>query len=59
MSIQFRRPLLDALQDTLSKLEADSGLEIPARADLKRIIRERILALEEAQQALIETKEQN
>jgi len=49
MSIQPRRPMLDALRDTLSKLEAYSGPETPTQADLKRILRERIEDLETAQ----------
>jgi len=49
MSIQPRRPMLDALRDTLSKLEAHSGTETTTQAELKRILRERIADLEAAQ----------
>jgi hypothetical protein len=49
MSLQPRRPMLDALRDTLSKLEAHSGYETNTQADLKRILRERIADLEAAQ----------
>jgi len=43
--------MLDALRDTLSKLEAyaHTGPETSAQSDLKRILRERIADLEAAQ----------
>ena len=47
MSIQPKRPLLDALRETLAKAEADPD-ETPALADLKRILRARIAELETA-----------
>ena len=46
MSIQPSRPLLETLRDTLRKLEADPTPETENLADLKRILRERIAALE-------------
>jgi len=49
MTIQPRRPMLDALRDTLRKLEADHLPETPYLADLKRILRERIADLEATQ----------
>lgn len=45
MSIQPKRPLLDALRATLAKAEADPE-ETPTLADLKRILRARIAELE-------------
>ena len=45
MSIQPNRPLLDVLRNTLAKAEVDPD-ETPSRAELKRILRERIAELE-------------
>ena len=44
--------MLDALRDTLHKLEASSGRETRTQADLKRILRERIAELEAVQRVL-------
>jgi aerobic-type carbon monoxide dehydrogenase small subunit (CoxS/CutS family) len=49
MSLQPRRPMLDALRDSLSKLEAHSGEETGTQAELKLILRDRIAELEAAQ----------
>lgn len=46
MSIQPRRPLLDALREVLRKMEADADADTPNLAELKRILRERIAAIE-------------
>jgi hypothetical protein len=47
MSLQpRRRPLLDSLRDVLRKMEADTATDTPHLADLKRILRERIVAIE-------------
>lgn len=46
MTLQPRRPLLDVLRDVLRKMEAEPGPETPNLADLKRILRERIAAIE-------------
>jgi len=42
MSIQPDKPLLEALRFALKNLEADLTPETPSRADLKRILRERM-----------------
>jgi hypothetical protein len=46
MTLQPRRPLLAILHDMLLKMEADPAPETENRADLKRILRERIAKLE-------------
>ena len=46
MSIQPRRPPLDALREVLRKMEADAETDTPNLAELKRILRERIAAVE-------------
>jgi hypothetical protein len=50
---QPRRPMLDALRDTLRKMEADPGPETPDLADLKRIILQRISELESTQRLIL------
>ena len=46
MSIQPDKPLLEALRFALKNLEADLTPDTPSRADLKRILHERIAELE-------------
>ncbi|MBS1805769.1 MAG: hypothetical protein JST28_20705 [Acidobacteria bacterium] len=46
MNVQPDKPLLDALRFVLNTLEADVTPETPKRAELKRILRERIGELE-------------
>ncbi len=46
MSLQPRRPLIDTLRDVLRKMEADAETDTPNLVELKRIIRERIAAIE-------------
>lgn len=49
VSLQPRRPLLEALRDALRRMEADPSPETSNLADLKRILRERIAELEASQ----------
>jgi hypothetical protein len=49
MSLQPQRPLLDTLRDVLRKMEQDATTDTPRLAELKRIIRERIAAIESTQ----------
>jgi hypothetical protein len=46
MSLQLNRPSLEALRAALAKAEAEPGEETLSRAELKRILRERIAELE-------------
>ncbi|WP_348262643.1 hypothetical protein P8935_22965 [Telmatobacter sp. DSM 110680] len=55
MSVQPRRPLLESLRELFTKMEADPAPETANLADLKRIVRERIAAIEAAERIVVAT----
>jgi len=52
MSLQPNRPLLDALRAALAKAEVEPSHETLCRAELRRILRERIAELESSARLL-------
>jgi hypothetical protein len=58
MSLQPRRPMLDALRDTLRKLEADPD-QTPHTLNLKAILRRRVLELEATQRLVLAPRQEH